>query len=97
MIIKEGKVGNSDSIIVTFGKGSISMIPSIKDDGKTPVLLLRNDSSGRKVGDIQKSNYKDSNEFMPELSIIFENEQGMDAFIASIEDCREYFNNEEKQ
>ena len=92
MIIKKGEIGNVECTIIRFGKGSVQMVGSITDGGNGfPCLLLKSNSEDREVGEVRKHNYKNSDDLEPEIAIIFENEAGMDAFISSIDECREYF------
>lgn len=92
MIVKNGYVGSVKCDIIEFGKGSVQMVGSITDGGNGfPCLLLKTNKEGHGVGEVRKHNYNDSDDLEPEIAIVFENEAGMDAFISSIEDCRDYF------
>lgn len=95
MIEKNVKVGNVTCDTADFGFGRIAMQPAFLEEEKKPVLLMKSNFEGRSVGDESDEYHgRNSDEFNPQWVFIFHNEEGLQALIDSIEDCRQYFKND---
>jgi hypothetical protein len=92
MIRKNVKVGNVKCDVIDFGFGSVSMQPGYFEDEKSPTLMLKTNTEPREIGE-QNSEWigKNSDDYQPEIAMIFKNEESLNALIESLEDCRDHF------
>lgn len=92
MIHKQQKIGSITCDIVQLGKGSVSLQPAFLDKEQFPVLMMKSSDKGYEVGH-QNQEYKgkSSEEFKPEITMVFENSKCIDVLIASLEDCKKYY------
>lgn len=92
MIRKNVKVGTVTCDVIDFGFGSVSMQPAFLDDEKRPTLLLKTNTVPREVGEENDEYHgKNSDDYKPEIAMVFANEKSLDALILSLEDCRKHF------
>lgn len=92
MIDKKVKIGNVICDTVNFGFGSVQMQPAYLEKEGKPVLLMKSNGEGHIVGEENDEYHgKNSDDFKPELVFIFHNEEGLQALIDTIEDCRDHF------
>ena len=92
MIRKNVLVGKVKCDVVDFGFGSVSMQPAFLDDEKKPTLLMKTNDTEKEVGEESSEWHgKNSDDYKPEIALVFANEKSLDALIQTLEDCRSHF------
>ena len=90
MIYKNAKVGSVTGVTVCeMGFGGVTMVPS-NPQPNTPVsLLIKSQNPPTPIGVKMTCEEKTSDEYKPELVLMFHNEESIDAVISSLQDCKE--------
>lgn len=90
MIHKAAKYGNIENVTVAeFGKGTLSITDGANREGFLSLLIKSKEFSP--IGKVSGSE-KDSDEFKPELALVFHNKQSFDVFLEYVENIKEKFN-----
>ena len=90
MILKNINYGNVENVTVAeFGKGTLSITDGA-NDGYLSLLIKSKEFSP--IGEVSGSE-KSSDEFKPELAIVFHNKESFDVFSEYVENIRKKFQN----
>ena len=88
MILKNTNYGNVENVTVAeFGKGTLSVVDGC-NDGYLSLLIKSKEFSP--IGEISGTE-KTSDEFKPELAIVFYNKESFDVFYEFVENIRKKF------
>ena len=91
MILKNINYGNVENVTVAeFGKGTLSITDGA-NDGYLSLLIKSKEFSP--IGEVSGSE-KSSDEFKPELAIVFHNKESFDVFYDYVENIRKKFQTE---
>lgn len=81
--------GNVENVTVAeFGKGTLSITDGANDEGYLSLLMKSKDFTP--IGEVCGSE-KNSDEFKPELAIVFRNKASFDVFYEYVENIRKKF------
>jgi hypothetical protein len=89
MVHKNINYGNVENVTVAeFGKGTLSITDGANQDGYLSLLIKSKDFTP--VGEVSGSE-KSSDEFKPELAIVFHNKASFDVFLEYVENIKQKF------
>jgi hypothetical protein len=89
MIHKNINYGNVENVIVAeFGKGTLSITDGANDNGYLSLLIKSKDFTP--IGQVS-GNEKNSDEFKPELAIVFYNKASFYVFLEYVENIKQKF------
>lgn len=91
MIHKNANYGNVENVIVAeFGKGTLSVVDGCNDGYLSLLIKSKNFSPIGEVCGTERT----SDEFKPELALVFNNKESFDVFYEFVENIRGKFQNE---
>lgn len=91
MVHSKIKYGNVENVVVAeFGKGTLSIANGANKDGYLSLLLKSNKKTP--IGDVTGSE-SSSNEFKPEIALVFYNKESFDVFYKYVLNIKEDFDN----
>lgn len=91
MIYRDAQYGEVKNVIVAeFGNGTLS-VTNGSNAGDGHLSLLMKSNKATPIGDVTGSE-KNSNEFSPELALVFWNKESFEVFYSYVENIRKEFN-----
>jgi len=91
MIIKNKMYGNITKVTVAeFGKGTILTNVGINDNNLYVSVLLKTDKKPKKIG-FRESFKGTSDDFKPEIALVFYNKESIDVLIERIQEAKKLF------
>ena len=89
MVHKNIDYGNVKNVtVVEFGKGTLSIVDGANNEGFLSLLIKTKDFSP--IGEVSGSE-KNSDEFSPEIAIVFNNKESFDVFYEFVENIKRKF------
>lgn len=98
MIRRNDKYGNVEDVtIVEFGYGTLSITNSIANDYSYQSLLIKSQSAPQKIGSIGGIKHENSDDFNPELAIVFHSEESFSVFEEFVKNIRKEYDENKPQ
>lgn len=92
MIHKNINYGNVENVTVAeFGKGTLSITDGANQEGYLSLLIKSKDFTP--IGEVS-GNEKTTDEFKPELAIVFHSKKSFDVFLEYVENIKKKFETE---